>query len=199
MNATTCTGRKSLFSKSKLFSWYTRQQKNRPYITEICSTIIVYCIGDFAAQALSGEPYDPTRTIRSLAIGSIAAIPTRMWFLFLSRHFNFSSTLISIGTKVVINQLVYTTLFNVYFFAAHAALSGKSMSGVIERVKDTVPISLPRSLFYWPFVTAFNFTYVQPQSRSIVTAIFSVFWQAYMSWLNARVQKQEDEVRMPAT
>jgi hypothetical protein len=42
-------------------------------------------------------------------------------------------------------------------------------------------ISQPRSLPYWPFVTAFNFTHVQPEFRSVVVAIFAVFWRPCMS------------------
>lgn len=182
----------SRFSSIKFFGWYARQQHHRPYITELCSMALVYCVGDFSAQILSADGYDAHRTVRSITIGAVAAIPSRTWFLFLGRNFNYSSAMVSTWTKVVVNQLVYTSLFNVYFFAAHAILSGMAISGTIERVKMTVPTSLPRSFLYWPFVTAVNFTYVQPQSRSVITAIFAVFWQSYMSWLNAQAQKHDE-------
>lgn len=178
-------------SLRKCFGWYARQQHHRPYMTEICSMVLVYCVGDFCAQLLGPDGFDAHRTLRSITIGALVAIPSRKWFLFLGRNFNYSSAMVSTWTKVVVNQLVYTSLFNVYFFASHAILSGLTFSGVIERVKNTVPTSLPRSFLIWPFITAFNFTYVQPQSRSVVTAIFSVFWQSYLSWLNAQAQKHE--------
>ncbi|KEF51715.1 uncharacterized protein A1O9_12350 [Exophiala aquamarina CBS 119918] len=129
--------------------------------------------------------------MRNITIGAVAAIPSHKWFLFLGRNFNYCSAMVSTWIKVVVNQLVYTPLFNVYFFAFHAILSGMALTGAIERVKNTVPTSLPRSFLYWPFVTAFNFTYAQPQSRSVVTAALAVFWQSYMSWLNVQAQKHE--------
>lgn len=46
-------------------------------------------------------------------------------------------------------------------------LAGDSFSQVWERIKDTVPTSVFNSLKLWPAVTAFNFTYVQPQYRAL--------------------------------
>lgn len=190
-NSTSSQTRQS-FSITKFFGWYTRQQRSRPYITELCSMSLIYFVGDFAAQIVGGDSYDSRRTLRSIAIGVVVAIPSLRWFNFLGRHFNYPSSIVSTCTKVAVNQLIYTSMFNVYFFAFHAILSGMTISGVIQRVKSTVSKSLPRSFLYWPFVMAINFTYVQPQSRSIVTAIFAVFWQSYLSWLNAQAQKHEN-------
>ncbi|KAL6241894.1 hypothetical protein RBB50_011139 [Rhinocladiella similis] len=173
------------------FGWYTRQQNHRPYVTEVCSVVIIYCVGDLSAQVLGADGYDIRRTLRSITIGAVVAIPSYRWFLFLARNFNYSSKLASTSVKVVVNQLFYTSLFNVYFFAFHAILSGTGMSGAIERVEHTIPTSLPRSFLYWPFVTALNLTYVQPQYRSVVTAIFAVFWQSYLSWLNSQAEKHD--------
>lgn len=183
---------RSYFSPvAKFFDWYSRQQHHRPYITELCSTPLIYCLGDFTAQMLGADDYDPYRTVRSITIGAVASIPSYKWFLFLGRNFNYSSATVSIGIKVLLNQLAYTPLFNIYFFAFHAILSGGGITGVIERVKNTVPTSIPRSFLYWPFVTAFNFTYVRPQSRSVATGVFAVFWQSYLSWLNTQAKKYE--------
>lgn len=87
-------------------------------------------------------------------------------------------------------------MFNVYFFAFHALLSGDGARGAVERVKNTVPESIPRSFLYWPMATAISFTYVQPQSRSVVTGLFAVVWQSYLSWLNRRTERNK---KMDAT
>lgn len=78
-------------------------------------------------------------------------------------------------------ELFYTLFFNVYFFAFPALLSGERITGAVERVRNLVSTSISRSFLYWPLVTAFNFTYVKPQSRSIGTSTFAVFWQSYLS------------------
>ncbi|KAB8246185.1 hypothetical protein BDV35DRAFT_354420 [Aspergillus flavus] len=77
------------------------------------------------------------------------------------------------------------------FFAFHGLLAGEGLWGASERVKNTVPISIPRSILYWPLVTAFNFSYIRPQSRSIATSLFAAFWQSYLSWLNSSAGKGE--------
>ena len=139
---------------------------------------------------IGNDDFDPRRSLRSIVVGLVIAIPSREWFLFLGRRFNYShSPTLSLCAKVAANQLFYTPLFNVYFFAFHGILSGDGLMGAIERVKNTVPTSIPRSFLYWPLVTAFNFTYVQPQSRSVATSIFAVFWQSYLSWLNRSAEK----------
>ncbi|KAL4912869.1 hypothetical protein BDW62DRAFT_214681 [Aspergillus aurantiobrunneus] len=111
-------------------AWYSYSQTYRPYLTQLCLTPVIYCIGDFSAQMIGNDDdFDHRRTIRSFIIG----------------------------------LLLYTPLFNVYFFASHGLLSGEAVTGAAEGVQKTVPISIPRSFPYWPLVTAFNFTYVKPQ------------------------------------
>ncbi|KAL3496462.1 hypothetical protein BJX62DRAFT_232570 [Aspergillus germanicus] len=178
---------------TRFLTWYTHHQKQRPLTTQLCSTPLIYCIGDLSAQLLSGEPYDAHRSLRSAIIGLVTSLPSYKWFLFLGRQFNYpggsSAAIRSTGAKVVVNQLVYTPLFNVYFFAFHALLAGEGVAGAVDRVCETVPESIPRSFLYWPVVTAVNFTYAPAHSRSVATGVFAVFWQSYLSWLNSRVER----------
>lgn len=167
------------------FEWFSRSQSRRPYLTQLCVTPVIFCIGDFSAQMIGdGDDLDYYSSLRSIVIGSVIAIPTYKWFLFLGRSFNYNSFPLSLGAKVTANQAIYTPLFNIYFFASHGILAGDGIGGCIQRVEDKASISIPRSFSFWPFVTALNFTYVKPHYRSIVTAIFSAFWQTYLSWLN---------------
>ncbi|KAI9933762.1 hypothetical protein MW887_004834 [Aspergillus wentii] len=171
------------------FDWYSHSQTRRPYVTQLCLTPLIYCVGDFSAQMIGDDGFDYRRSLRSIVVGLVIAIPSRQWFLFLGQRFNYTSSSLSLGMKVAVNQLLYTPLFNVYFFAFHEILSGEGVTGAVERVKNTVPTSIPRSFLYWPFVTAFNFTYIKPQSRSVATSVFAVFWQSYLSWLNSSAEK----------
>lgn len=58
---------------------YARAQRRRPYITQICSALGIYLCADMSAQYMGGNDYDPTRTVRSLIIGGVAAIPNWEW------------------------------------------------------------------------------------------------------------------------
>ncbi|KAI1430256.1 hypothetical protein F5Y12DRAFT_13451 [Xylaria sp. FL1777] len=145
---------------------------------------------DESAEEKRGR-HDWARTARSLAIGGTAAIPTYIWFAFLSRSFNYSSKVVSIGIKVVVNQLVFTPAFNVYFFGAQALLSGDTPAEAWRRVCNTVPISLVNSCKLWPAVTAFSFAFVPFEYRSIFGNTIAVGWQTYLSFLNRRAERLE--------
>ncbi len=58
---------------------YARAQRRRPYVTQLCSTLVIYLCADISAQHISQKDYDAKRTGRSLAIGAIFAIPGYNW------------------------------------------------------------------------------------------------------------------------
>ncbi|GAP84766.2 putative mpv17 pmp22 family protein [Rosellinia necatrix] len=198
---------------------YARAQRARPWATQVASTLFIYLCADFGAQQMSpskprnkvdGNPnagangagddngateevarHDWARTARSLAIGGTAAIPGYIWFTFLSRSFNYSSRVLSIGVKVAVNQLTFTPLFNVYFFGSQALLSGDTPAEAWRRVCNTVPVSFVNSCKLWPAVTAFSFAFIPFEYRSIFGGVIAVGWQTYLSFLNGRAESLE--------
>ncbi|TLD35199.1 hypothetical protein E2P81_ATG11318 [Venturia nashicola] len=182
---------------------YSRAHKRHPYTVQIVSTLIIYLFGDMAAQRINPTPhdankedpsmstYDPQRTVRALLIGSIAAIPGYHWFLYLARNFNYASKPGSILIKVLVNQMVFTPIFNSYFFAMQSALSGAGFAEIVERIKNTVPTSWKNSWKLWPVVTAFSFAFVRVELRGLFAGVIAIGWQTYLSILNQRAAKME--------
>ncbi|KAI5297124.1 hypothetical protein KEM56_005063 [Ascosphaera pollenicola] len=111
-------------------------------------------------------------------------------FMFLHYHFNFRSLSLSILTKVSISQIVYTPIFNTYFFAAQSLLAGNNIADTIDRVINAVPVSVVNSVMVWPAVTGLTFLYVQPQYRSLFSGVVAIGWQTYLSWLNSKAAKE---------
>lgn len=148
---------------------------------------------DISAQSISGSDYDPKRTARSLTIGAISSIPSFEWFVFLSNNFNYTSKLLSLATKVVVNQVFYTPVFNSYFFGMQAFLSGDNFEEIVERIRRTVPTSMWNSLKLWPAVTAFSFAFIPLEYRSIFAGVIAVGWQTYLSFLNRLAEREEEE------
>lgn len=163
---------------------YGRTQRKRPWATQLGTSLVIYFFGDMAAQNIGGEDYNPSRTARHLTIGAISSIPAYSWyqvipnhardhslmkarFMYLHRSFNYPSHLLSLAVKVGVNQIVFTPIFNSYFFGMQSFLAGDTMPEVWERIRNTVPTSIVNSLKLWPAVTAFNFTYIQPQYRAL--------------------------------
>tara|TARA_R110002003_G_scaffold115_9_gene10015 strand:+ start:2701 stop:3021 length:321 start_codon:yes stop_codon:yes gene_type:complete len=71
-------------------------------------------------------------------------------------------------------------------------LSGASFPEVIERIKNTVPTSWINSCKVWPAITAFSFTYIPIQYRSIFGGVIAIGWQTYLSLLNQRAAAEEE-------
>ncbi|KAL3493440.1 hypothetical protein BJX62DRAFT_81361 [Aspergillus germanicus] len=203
---------------------YSQFQERRPYTTQVCSSIVIYLCGDLSAQFLFPEKpsraeqsmdssekgqedavieergvYDPWRTMRHLTVGIGSSIPSYNWFMFLHNNFNFTSKFLSILTKVVVQQAVFTPVFNTYFFSVHSLLSGASLEETFERLKVALPRSIVNSAKFWPMVTAFSFMYVPPQFRNVFSGCIAVGWQTYLSWLNQKAAHEVENALAEAT
>lgn len=120
--------------------------------------------------------------------------------MYLGNSFNYASPLLSLITKVVVNQLVFTPIFNSYFFGMQALLSGHhsiftwdGFMGIVDHVKRTVPTSFINSCKFWPVVTAFSFTFISPEFRSIFAGVFAIGWQTYLSFLNRKAEGEQEQ------
>ena len=122
-----------------------------------------------------------------------ARLLTSSRFLFLSHNFNYASRALSLATKVVVNQMVFTPGFSTYFFGMQALLSGESLAATAQRLRDTVPRAFVNALKLWPAVTVVNFSVVPLEYRSIVAGIVAVGWQTYLSYLNRLAEMKEEE------
>ncbi|KAI5919803.1 hypothetical protein F4810DRAFT_685735 [Camillea tinctor] len=187
---------------------YARAQRARPWATQVATSLLIYLCADLSAQRMnasssndpnatkptSSSSYDPARTARSLLIGGAAAIPGYSWFALLERSFNFaSSRALSVATKVLVNQLLFTPAFGAYFFGAQALLAGDSPREAWDRVCRAVPVSFAASCKVWPAVTAVSFAFVAPEYRPALAGVVAVAWQTYLSWLNRREEIEEEE------
>lgn len=147
---------------------------------------------------MGGRDYDPVRTARSLVIGAISSAPSYKWFVWLSTSFNYPSRILSLGTKVVVNQLCFTPIFNSYFFGMQALLAGDNLGEVWDRIRRTVPTSWVNSWKIWPAVTAFSFTFIPLEYRSIFAGVIAVGWQTYLSFLNRMAEDEAARSAKPA-
>ncbi|KAL1997901.1 hypothetical protein VTN02DRAFT_469 [Thermoascus thermophilus] len=194
--------------------FYGRAQEKRPYVTQLCSSLVVYLCGDLSAQLLfpsdghghvpgqegsegsdgemrgGGGGYDPLRTLRHLTVGLVSSIPSYKWFMFLHHHFNYASKPLSILAKVCVQQACFTPVFNTYFFSMQSLLAGASLEETWARLQKAVPTSIKNSVKLWPAVTAFSFLYVPPHFRSVFGGTVAVGWQTYLSWLNQKAARE---------
>ena len=121
------------------------------------------------------------------------------------------SKVLSLAYKVAINQAIFGPLFNTYFFGMQSLLSGSGgptdlppdatlwdklalqdrSAAAWQRIVETVPTSWYNSCFFWPFVTAFSFTFIPMRQRSPFAGLAAIGWQSYLGILNQRAVEQE--------
>ncbi|KAI1763319.1 hypothetical protein GGR53DRAFT_498040 [Hypoxylon sp. FL1150] len=171
---------------------YARAQRRRPWATQVVTSLFVYLAADLSAQRIGGREYAPERTGRNLVVGVVAAVPSYTWFIWLSRNFNYPSHALSIAVKILVNQTFFTTAFNSYFFGFQALLAGDSAEEIWDRVRRTVPVSWVNAWKLWPAVTAFSFTFVPVEYRSVFAGVVAVGWQTYLSYLNRQAEIEEE-------
>lgn len=116
--------------------------------------------------------------------------------MYLSHSFNYSSRILSLLVKIGINQACFTPLFNTYFFAMQALLVGDTLPEVWDRVRRTVPVSVVNSLKLWPAVTAFSFSFIPLEYRSVFAGTIAVGWQTYLAYLNRQAEEEEAREKM---
>lgn len=75
-------------------------------------------------------------------------------------------------------------------------LSGDSLAEAWERIQRTVPVSFINSCKLWPAVTAFSFSFIGPQYRSIFAGFIAIGWQTYLSYLNRQAEEEEAVFRV---
>lgn len=197
---------------SRAFNKYANYQRSAPYLTQFTSSLVIYSLGDAGAQFIDNEAFDLKRSVRALIIGGVSSIPSYKWFehsalpalrvlivvrfMFLGQNFNYSSQTLSLVTKVVVNQLIFTPLFNTYFFGMQNLLSCIQTYHTVnpmqtwEHVTICVPTSWINSCKVWPIITALNFTFTAPQYRNLVASFFAIGWQIYLSLLNKTAEER---------
>jgi protein Mpv17 len=65
---------------STVLQAFGRSQRERPYLTQFCGSLVIYFIGDLSAQAINGDEYDPRRTGRALVISAGSSIVAYKWY-----------------------------------------------------------------------------------------------------------------------
>ncbi|KAF2457667.1 hypothetical protein BDY21DRAFT_275417, partial [Lineolata rhizophorae] len=191
---------------------YARANDRRPHATQVASAVVIYFAGDLGAheraadeadEAGEGEGgarwwYSPRRALRAAAVGAVAAVPAYRWFLWLGGGAldvfpagRAAGRAANLAAKVLVNQAVFTPVFNCYFFGMQGALAGDGPAEVLDRLRRTVPASWANSWKVWPAVTAVSFAFVPPQLRSVFAGVIAVGWQTYLSLLNQRAALAE--------
>merc|ERR1711935_669139 len=82
------------------------------------------------------------------------------------------TTAAAVASKVFIDQVVWNPIFGVMFFGYVAALEGKGLPFVVEKIKKELLVSVTGSWKVWPIAHTINFRFI-PSSSGCCTSTAS--------------------------
>ncbi|EIM91828.1 uncharacterized protein STEHIDRAFT_70249 [Stereum hirsutum FP-91666 SS1] len=181
---------------ASLFRAYNRALIQRPFLTQCLSSAVLFGAGDVLAQEAvekrGWERYDPIRTLRlSLYGGAFFGPPVTKWFQFLGR-LQFASPTKAVVYRTFLDQSLMAPLAVGWFFTSMTFLEGKGVAEVQDRLsKSYVPTVFRNWCVFIP-TQILNFSIMPPQLRFVFVGVVSLFWNTYLSAVNAADAAKEE-------
>jgi len=152
----------------------------------------LFGFGDVIAQQLvegRGKDHDFIRTARLGFYGGIMFAPIlTKWYQLLNR-LQFSTPTKAVIYRVYLDQVAFSPAAVAFFFGSMSVLEGKGLGGAADRISHAyVPTLLRNWAVYIP-AQAINFAIIPPHLRFVFVGVVSLFWNTYLSSVNAREQR----------
>ncbi|KAI0056889.1 hypothetical protein BV25DRAFT_1831774 [Artomyces pyxidatus] len=174
---------------ASFFRAYNALLLRRPLAAQCGTSMLIFGAGDVLAQQAverRGKKHDIARTAR-LAFygGALFAPPITKWLQFLGR-LQFSSPTKAIIYRTWLDQSLAAPLVVGWFFTSMTFLEGHGLSEATERMKASYAPTLMRGWLVFGPAQAINFWLVPPQLRFVFLGVVSLFWNTYLSAVNAK-------------
>ncbi|PCH32961.1 hypothetical protein WOLCODRAFT_134826 [Wolfiporia cocos MD-104 SS10] len=161
----------------------------RPMLTQCATAGFLFGMGDVVAQQAfekKGSNHDLIRTVRTTFYGGALFGPIlAKWLGFLNR-LQFSTPRKAIMYKVYLDQGLFTPAVVGFFFTSMTLMEGKGIADVQDRISSSYAPTLLRNWCVFIPTQVINFAIVPPHLRFFTIGIVSLFWNAYLSAVNAR-------------
>ncbi|RDX44059.1 hypothetical protein K466DRAFT_437780, partial [Polyporus arcularius HHB13444] len=176
---------------SRLLHAFNQALIRKPLVTQCATSFVLFGTGDVLAQQAfekKGANHDWMRTARlSFYGGAIFGPILTKWLQFLNRM-QFASPTKAVAYKVYLDQFVFTPGVVAMFFGSLTLLEGKSVTDAKERISDAYVPTLLRNWGVFIPTQVVNFAIVPPHMRFVTVGVVSLFWNAYLSSVNAKKQ-----------
>ncbi|KAI6104971.1 hypothetical protein EDD16DRAFT_244026 [Pisolithus croceorrhizus] len=165
----------------------------RPMLAQSATAAVLFGAGDIIAQQAieqRGKNHDFLRTARLTFYGGAVFGPAlTKWYQLLNR-IKFSSPTKAVVYRVWLDQAILTPVAVGVFFGTMSILEGQGVSGAVERTRTAYEPTLIRNWMVFIPTQIINFSIVPHHLRFVVVSVVSLFWNTYLSAVNARSQRQ---------
>ncbi|KIJ12458.1 hypothetical protein PAXINDRAFT_171247 [Paxillus involutus ATCC 200175] len=166
----------------------------RPILAQSATAAFLFGAGDIIAQQAierQGKNHDFMRTARITFYGGAFFGPAlTKWYQLLNR-IKFASPTKGVIYRVWLDQAVLTPVAVGFFFGTMSILEGKGISGAKERISENYQSTLIRNWTVFIPTQIINFAIVPPHLRFVVVSVVSLFWNTYLSAVNARTSHKQ--------
>lgn len=170
-----------------------------PKMTNAIMTGSLFGIGDLIAQLGfpshgindSYKSYDFTRTLRAFSYGAlIFSFIGDKWYRILNKHVVIRNMPVNHWTntilKVSCDQIIFAPISIPFYFSVITFMEGKDGNTIRTKIKDNWWTTLLANWKIWPIFQLFNFYFVPVQHRLLAVNLIAIFWNAYLSYNNAK-------------
>ncbi|KZT00906.1 uncharacterized protein LAESUDRAFT_816255 [Laetiporus sulphureus 93-53] len=161
----------------------------RPMLTQCASAAFMFGMGDVIAQQAferKSMNHDLARTARTAFYGGCLFGPLLTKWLGLLNRLQFSTPLKSVVYKVWLDQTTFTPFVIGFFFSSMTLLEGKPIAAAFERISESYVPTVFRNWCVFVPTQVINFAYVPAHLRFFTIGVVALFWNAYLSAVNAR-------------
>ncbi|KAI5985734.1 hypothetical protein EDD15DRAFT_2388216 [Pisolithus albus] len=172
---------------ASFLKFYNAALIRRPILAQSATAAVLFGAGDIIAQQAieqRGKKHDFLRTARLTFYGGAMFGPAlTKWYQLLNR-IKFSSPTKAVVYRVWLDQAILTPVAVAVFFGTMSVLEGQGISGA------TYQPTLIRNWMVFIPTQIINFSIVPHHLRFVVVSVVSLFWNTYLSAVNARSQRQ---------
>ncbi|KAI0724744.1 hypothetical protein C8Q72DRAFT_856795 [Fomitopsis betulina] len=169
----------------------------RPMLTQCASSAVMFGVGDILAQQAfekKGTKHDFLRTARTAFYGGALFGPLLTKWLVVLQRLKVQSRVREVAYKVWLDQTVFTPGVIGFFFTSMTLLEGKSFQDAQQRVTEAYVPTLIRNWGVFVPTQILNFWLVPAQYRFFAVNFVALFWNAYLSAVNARTAQASELV-----
>ncbi|KAF8647545.1 hypothetical protein AX16_006634 [Volvariella volvacea WC 439] len=176
---------------ASLLRAYNAALLKRPMLAQSVTAMALFGLGDVIAQQAvekKGKNHDFMRTARlSFYGGAMFGPALTIWYQFLNR-LKFASPARGVIYRVWLDQAVLTPGAVAFFFGAMSVLEGKPHEAA-GRIQENYVPTLIRNWGVFIPTQIINFAIIPHHLRFVTVSVVSLFWNTYLSAVNARQSK----------
>lgn len=201
----------------RAYNGYSRCLKLHPKKANLVQGVTIFAAGDVISQQLHcrliektgnaqqkrenrerGGQIDSRSVLHSAALGgSINGVFLRLWYNLLDHRLGVGMSPGLVAAKVILDSLFFGSFSIGFYLGGKALLNGKPLSEAAQQIKDNFWEGFKMEWKIWPLYNIFCFGVVPLHCRPLATALVSVIWTSFLSWL-AQQNFDKDELNAPA-